>query len=129
MVSTRRDTRPTGKHAPASRPCLMGQQLHLMVLPNPEDDRDGLVAVTRQQDVKDQPVLPLDQLGFRNERIGSVVSPHLRTSAEYSMVNVGGSSAEGSSPPMKQMSVGGPIVVRGRESRLQGEGGQGTDAR
>jgi hypothetical protein len=33
----------------------------------------------------------------------------------------------GSSPPVKRMGVGGPIVVRGRESRLHGEGGQGID--
>jgi hypothetical protein len=42
-------------------------------------------------------------------------------------VNVGGSHMEGSSPPMKYASVGGPIVVGGRESRPHGEGGQGSD--
>jgi hypothetical protein len=31
--------------------------------------------------------------------------------------------------PMKHRSVGGPIVVGGRESRLHGEGGQGIDVR
>ena len=46
-------------------------------------------------------------------------------------VNVGGSGMEAkvSSPPMTYQSVGGPIVVGGRESRLQGEGGQGIDVR
>ena len=39
-------------------------------------------------------------------------------------MNVGGPYVEGSSPPMKRMGVGGPIVVGGRENRPQGEGGQ-----
>jgi hypothetical protein len=39
-------------------------------------------------------------------------------------MNVGGLCVEGSSPPMKRTGVGGSIVVRGRESRLHGEGGQ-----
>jgi hypothetical protein len=42
-------------------------------------------------------------------------------------VNVGGPCGEGSSPPVKRMSVGGVIVLGGRESRLQGEGRQGID--
>ena len=44
-------------------------------------------------------------------------------------MNVGGLLGEMSSPSMKRASVGGPIVVGGRESRLQGEGGQGIDVR
>jgi hypothetical protein len=36
---------------------------------------------------------------------------------------------EMSSPSMKYASVGGVIVLRGRESRLQGEGRQGMDVR
>ena len=36
---------------------------------------------------------------------------------------------EGSSPLMKDVSVGGLIVVGARESRVQGEGGQGIDVR
>jgi hypothetical protein len=43
-------------------------------------------------------------------------------------MNVGGPCGEGCSPPVKRMGVGGPIVVRGRESRPHGEGGQGSDA-
>jgi hypothetical protein len=42
-------------------------------------------------------------------------------------VNAGGSHMEGSSPPMKYASVGAAIVVRARESRVQGEGRQGID--
>jgi hypothetical protein len=44
-------------------------------------------------------------------------------------VNVGGSrrDAKVSSPPMPAVSVGGVIVLGGRESRLQGEGRQEID--
>jgi hypothetical protein len=42
-------------------------------------------------------------------------------------MNVGGSCMEGSSPPMKCMSVGGVVVLGARESRVQGEGRQGID--
>ena len=52
---------------------------------------------------------------------------HLNDLAESIAMNVGGPCVEGSSPPMKHTGVGGPIVVRGRESRPQGEGGQGID--
>jgi len=46
-------------------------------------------------------------------------------------MNVGGAGldAKVSSPPMPPQRVGGPIVVRGRESRPHGEGGQGSDVR
>jgi hypothetical protein len=37
--------------------------------------------------------------------------------------------AKVSSPPMTYQSVGGPIVVGARESRVQGEGGQGINVR
>jgi hypothetical protein len=55
-----------------------------------------------------------------------MISSHLRASAEYIMVNVGGSgmNAKVSSPPMTYQSVGGVIVLGGRESRLHGEGRQ-----
>jgi hypothetical protein len=58
-----------------------------------------------------------------------MVSHHLRASVEYTIVNVGGPRVEGSSLPVKRMGVGGPIVVGARESRVQGEGGQGIDVR
>ncbi len=54
---------------------------------------------------------------------------HLPDLAEVMVVNVGGPYAELSSPAMNHMGVGGPIVLRGWESRPQGEGGQGIDAR
>jgi hypothetical protein len=127
MVSTRRDERPTGNSAPASRPCTMGQRPHPMVDDFPEDDREWLFYDTIPKDVRGQPVLPSGRSGFREERIGSDISLHLRASVEYIVVNVGGSHMEMSSPSMKYASVGGPIVVGGRESRLHGEGGQGID--
>jgi hypothetical protein len=42
-------------------------------------------------------------------------------------MNVGGLHMEMSSPSMKYASVGGVIVLGGRESRLHGEGRQGID--
>jgi hypothetical protein len=83
------------------------------------------------KDVRGKPDVPSGRSGFRDERLGSIISPHLRASVEYIVVNVGGSGmdAKVSSPPMTYQSVGGPIVVGGRESRLHGEGGQGIDVR
>jgi hypothetical protein len=70
--------------------------------------------------------LPPDRSGFREERLGSVISHHLTTFVESTIMNVGGSgmNAKVSSPPMKRMGVGGVIVLGGWESRLQGEGRQ-----
>jgi hypothetical protein len=121
-VSTRRDERPTGNGTPASRPCLMGQRPHLLVLHVPEDDRGWYDVPTSPKDVRGQPELPSDRSGYREERDWSLKSPHLRASVGYTMVNVGGSYAEGCSPPMKHVSVGAAIVVGARESRVQGEG-------
>jgi hypothetical protein len=58
--------------------------------------------------------------------MGSKISHHLRDVAESVYVNVGGSGmdAKVSSPSMTYQSVGGVIVLGGRESRLQGEGRQ-----
>jgi hypothetical protein len=128
-ASKRSDKRPTGNRPPASRPCTMGQRLHPMVRSIPEDDRSWLAVSTSIKDVRGKPVLPSDRSGFREERLGSDISHHLRVSVECTVVNVGGPCGEGSSPPMKRVGVGGPIVVRGRESRLHGEGGQGMDLR
>jgi hypothetical protein len=44
-------------------------------------------------------------------------------------MNVGGPSAERCRPAMNQRGVGAAIVVRARESRVQGEGRQGSDVR
>jgi hypothetical protein len=44
-------------------------------------------------------------------------------------MNVGGPYAERCSPAMNHRGVGAAIVVGGRESRLQGEGPQGSDVR
>jgi hypothetical protein len=128
-VSKRRNERPTGKSAPVSRPCTMGQRPHPMIEALSKDGRSWLVVCTSPKDVRGQPELPSDRSGFREERIGSIISSHLSALVEYIVVNVGGSHMEMSSPSMKYASVGGLIVVRGRESRLQGEGGQGIDAR
>jgi hypothetical protein len=70
---------------------------------------------------------PLTGRDSAKSGLGHLESHHLSASAEYISVNVGGSYVEGSSPPMKHASVGGVIVLGGRESRLQGEGRQGID--
>jgi hypothetical protein len=55
---------------------------------------------------------------------------HLKYLAEFISVNAGGPPQDGkvSSLPMPAESVGGLIVLGGRESLLQGEGGQGINA-
>jgi len=92
----------------------------------PKDVRGWLLRFTSSKDVRGQPDVPSDRSGFRNERLGSTISHRLRAFVEYISVNVGGSGmdAKVSSPPMTYQSVGGVIVLRGRESRPQGEGRQ-----
>jgi hypothetical protein len=108
----------------------MGQRLHPMVYRIPKDDRDWSVIHTSLKDDRGKPDLPSVQSGFRDERLGSIISHHLNASVECIVVNVGGSgmNAKVSSPPMTYQSVGGVIVLGGRESRLHGEGRQGIDA-
>jgi hypothetical protein len=60
--------------------------------------------------------------------VGLIDNHHLNGLDESVDVNVGGSHMEMSSPSMKYASVGGVIVLGGRESRVQGEGRQGIDA-
>jgi hypothetical protein len=82
--------------------------------------------LTATKDGAGSPRLPSLRSGFRKERIGSVISHRLRDSAKSVYVNVGGSGmdAKVSSPPMTCQSVGGVIVLGGRESRPHGEGRQ-----
>jgi hypothetical protein len=137
MASKQRNERPTGNGTPATLylayPASVtgstGQRPHLMVLVVPEDDRSWLDAVTSSKDVRGQPDLPSDRSGFREERLGSIISSRLSASVEYIVVNVGGPCGEGSSPPMKRMGVGAAIVLGARESRVHGEGQQGIDIR
>jgi hypothetical protein len=51
--------------------------------------------------------VPSLRSGYRKERMGIVVSHHLRDSAEVNDVNVGGSPVEMSRPSTKPVSVGG----------------------
>jgi hypothetical protein len=111
-------------------PLPMGQRPYPMVSRIPEDVRGWLLSCASLKEVRGQPDIPADRSGFRDERLGSMMSHHLTTSVEYIVVNVGGSGmdAKVSSPPMPYQSVGGVIVLGGRASRLQGEGRQGIDA-
>jgi hypothetical protein len=81
------------------------------------------------KDIGGKPDVPADWSGFREERLGSIISSHLRASVEYIVVNVGGSGmdAKVSSPPMTSQSVGGVIVLGAWESHVHGEGRQGID--
>jgi hypothetical protein len=79
------------------------------------------------KDAMGQLVLPHDRSGYRRARDGLRANRHLHDLAESIIMNVGGPCGEGCRPPMKRMGVGGPIVVGARESRIQGEGGQGID--
>lgn len=109
----------------------MGQRPHPMAKLGPKDDRDWSELHTSSKDVRGKPDIPSGRSGFREERIGLMISLHLNTSVEYIIVNVGGSgmNAKVSSPPMSYQSVGGVVVLGGRESRPQGEGRQGIDVR
>jgi hypothetical protein len=107
----------------------MGQRPRSMVRRVPESDRGWSLPYTSPKDVMGQPELPHNRSGFREERLGLFISPHLRASVEYIVVNVGGPYVEGSSPPMKRVGVGGVIVLGARESRVHGEGRQGIDIR
>ena len=109
MASKRSGERPTGKGTPASRPCLMGQRPHPMVLQIPKDDRDWPVWHASLKDVSGQPEIPADRSGYREERDGSDVSHRLQVTAEGISVNVGGPGGEGCRPPMKRLGVGGAI--------------------
>jgi hypothetical protein len=111
MVSNRSDKRPTGNRAPASI-STMGQRPHRMVSLVPNGDRGWLPYPTSPKVVRGQPELPSDRSESREERIGSEVSHHLGASAEYIVVNVGGSDldAKVSSSPMICQSVGGAVV-------------------
>jgi hypothetical protein len=92
----------------------------------PKDGRGWLRLLASPKAVRGQPELPSNWSGFRDERLGSFRSPYLSASVEYIVVNVGGSgmNVKVSSPPMTYQSVGGVIVLGGRESRLHGEGRQ-----
>jgi hypothetical protein len=100
-----------------------------MVQVFPKDDRGWTALYSSPKDVRGQPELPSDQSGYREERDWLSDNRHLNDLVEFIFVNVGGSGmdAKVSSPPMTYQSVGGPIVVRARESRVHGEGGQGID--
>ena len=86
--------------------------------------RGWLVIVTSPKASIGHLFYPIDIQDTAKSRTGCVDNRHLRWFVESIFVNVGGLLAEASSLPMKQVSVGGVIVVRGRESILQGKGRQ-----
>jgi hypothetical protein len=72
---------------------------------------------------------PVDVRDTAKSGMGRLGNRHLSYLVEFISVNVGGSysDAKASSLPMPDRSVGGVIVLRGRESRPQGEGRQGIN--
>ena len=72
------------------------------------------------------PNLPCHRSGYCKERDWFIGDHHLNNLVESTFVNVGGfyQNVKVSSPPRIDRSVGGVIVVRARESRVQGEGRQ-----
>jgi hypothetical protein len=73
--------------------------------------------------------LPGSRSGYCAEQEWSAANRCLHGLVESVSVNAGGSdmNVKVSSPPMTYQSVGGAGVLRGWESRPQGEGGQGID--
>ena len=132
--SKRSGLQPTGNlppatkypaHAGTRKPASSGQRPNPMAVTSPKGNRIWSTHDTRTKGSHRPPDIPCDRSGFRKARIGlRHGNRHLHDLAESIDMNVGGLLAEASSPPVKQASVGGPIVVRRRESRLQGEGGQ-----
>jgi hypothetical protein len=99
-----------------------------MALIRPKDVRGWIMVIPSPKEVRGSLVLPPVRSGFREERLGSVISHHLTTFVESIAMNVGGPCVEGSSPPLKRVGVGGVIVLGARENRVHGEGRQGIDA-
>jgi hypothetical protein len=126
-ASQRSGESPPGTGIPASRPGLLGQRPHPLVLQIPQDDRAWPGWHARRKAVRGTPEIPADRSGYREEREGSAVSHRLKGTGEGSGVNVGGPGGEGCCPPMKRMGVGGVIGLGARESCGRGAGRQGID--
>jgi hypothetical protein len=103
-----------GVHGAANEP--MGYRGWLLTITSPKDEAGNLVYPASVRDTT-------------KSGMGRSDNRHLPSLAESFTRNVGGLHGEISIPSMKRVSVGGPIVVRARESRIQGEGGQGIDVR
>jgi hypothetical protein len=101
-----------------------GQRSHPMSSMHLKDDRGWTGHGASPKDVRGHLKYPLTDRDTAKSGMGWATNRHLHDLAESVTMNVGGWLAEVSSPPMKQASVGGPIVVRGRESRPHGKGGQ-----
>jgi hypothetical protein len=87
---------------------------------DPEGYRGWLLTVTSPKDEAGDLVYPASVRDTTKSGIGCSDNRHLNSLAEFTTMTVGGLLGEMSSPSMKRASVGGPIVVGGRESRLQG---------
>jgi hypothetical protein len=76
------------------------------------------------KDVAGYPIYPVTGRDTAKSGIGFLDNHHLNNLVESISVNVGGfyQNVKVSSPPMTDRSVGGVIVVRARENRVQGEG-------
>lgn len=95
-----------------------------------ESYRGWLRASTIPKDETGNLVYPVSVRDSSKRGLGCFGNRRLNYSAEFILMNVGGSWQNGkaSSLPMPVKSVGGFIVVRGWESQPHGEGSQESDA-
>jgi len=91
--------------------------------------RDWLRDSTSPKDWVGYLVYPAHVRDSAKRGLGCIDNRRLSHPAEFTPVNVGGPyrDAKASSLPIPDRSVGGLIVVRGRESLLHGEGDQGIN--
>jgi hypothetical protein len=107
-----------------------GQRMSRKILPYSTGYQDWSSICTSPKVSADYLNYPADIRDTAKSGIGCTGNRHLHCLVEFIFVNVGGSqqNAKASSLPMTVESVGGVIVVGGRESLLHGEGRQGINA-
>jgi hypothetical protein len=119
MVSKRSDERPTGNAPPATsylaylnlaNSGLRGSDRIPLYCSFQGMTEADYIQLSAQRMLK-ATCVPFSRSGYRKARDGSTISHHLHASAESIIMNVGGPYAEGCSPPVNHMGVGGPIVV------------------
>ena len=105
-------------------PTDTGQRTNQRLEVRANDYRDWSLLYTSPKVSAGYLIYPADVRDTAKSGTGRSGNRHLNYLVEFFSVNVGGScwNANGSSPQMSGMSVGGSIVVGGWESQPQGEG-------
>jgi len=120
-----RETLPLSRNiciAGSSDSGYTGQRTSQRSLSSTNDCQDWLLGSTSQKVALGKPDYPNVVRDTAKSGIGCFGNRYLSCLVESIFVNVGGLLAEASSPPVKQASVGGVIVLGARESRAHGEG-------